>query len=279
MKMGDFNLRLISDGEIWVDGGTMFGATPKAVWRRQVKCDRRNRIRLSLNCLLIETPRKRILVDAGMGTEAAPEVRKMHSPRGIRGMRRRIQDAGLKVGDIDIVIFSHLHYDHVDGALEMAGGKIAPVFPKAEYVVQAGEWRDAFNPNEFTAGGYNERGLKALERTGRLRLIEGDVKVCPGVSAMVTGGHTARHQIVLLESRGRKAAFVADIIPMAAHLTPDHIAALDVDPLETLEFKRRFLRQAEEEEILCFFGHERERPAGYVRRGGDGYFLEAARDK
>jgi len=279
MRMGDFNLRLLNDGGFWVDGGTMFGAIPKIIWSRLVKCDDRNRIPLAINCLLVETPQKRILIEAGVGTEGARDVKHRHSFDGVKGVRSRVEEAGLQVGDIDMVIFSHLHYDHVSGVLETVGGRRVPVFPKAEYVIQAGEWRDAFNTNEFTENGYDERALAVLQQASRMRLIEGDVEVCPGVRLQVTGGHTAYHQIVMLESQGQRAAFLADLIPTAAHLPPIRITALDVNPLQTLEFKRRFLRQAVAGNILCLFGHEHDRPAGYVRHGEEGYFLEEWQDK
>jgi len=278
MLLGDFKIQLLPDGDVLVDGGTMFGAIPKTIWSRLVECDGRNRILLAMNCLLVETPEKRILIEAGAGAECAADAKRLDEFVGVKGMRRRIEDAGLKVGDIDMVIFSHLHYDHVGGVLENIGGEMIPVFPKAEYVVQAGEWRDAFNTNEFTKDGYDERALTALKEARRMRLIEGDAEICPGVRALVTGGHTAFHQIIMIESQGKKAAFLGDLIPTAAHVPLAHIMALDVSPLQALEAKRRFLRQAAAENILCFFSHERGRPAGYVRSGEGGYFLEERRD-
>jgi len=276
MKLGEFNLRLISDGVLWVDGGMMFGAAPKTVWSRLVKCDDRNRIPLALNCLLVETPQKRVLIEAGAGLDSPPEFRELYSLECVKGIGRRIEEIGLKAGDIDTVIFTHLHFDHVDGALETVGGRRAPVFPRAECIVQAGEWRDAFNTNEFTASGYNERVLTAVQQTGRLRLIEGDVEVCQGVRVWVTGGHTAHHQIVLLESQGEKAAFLGDFIPTAAHLPTLNISALDVDPLKTLAAKRLFLRRAAAERILCFFGHDKDIQAGYVRAVEGDFVLDVS---
>lgn len=279
MRVGDFEVRLINDGECRVDGGAMFGARPKTIWSRLVTSDAHNRVPLAINCLLIETPHKRILVDVGIGAGTPSEFRDLHGLTGVKGMRRRIEEAGLKVDDIDIVLFSHLHYDHVDGALETVGGRKTPVFSRAEYVIQAGEWRDAFNTNKLTAGGYNEATLKILEQTGRVRFIEGDVEVSPGVSVRVTGGHTAHHQIVIIESLGEKAVFLADLIPTAAHLQPINISALDTNFLETFNAKSRLIREAVSEKITCFFSHENDNVAGYVRRRGGGYVLEARQEK
>lgn len=276
MKIGDFNVRLIADGKFWIDGGAMFGIVPKVLWGRAAECDNENRIPLALNCLLVETPEKRIIFDAGLGAETSAKFKRIYSVTDARGMRFRLEEAGLKAEDIDMVIFSHLHFDHADGATETVGGKRAPIFPNAEYLAQAGEWRDALNANEFTAGGYNAANLEALEKSGRLRLIEGDAEVSPGIHLRVTGGHTAHHQMLLVESRGRKAASFADLIPMRAHLPLPYIMALDTEPLQTLESKRKVLRSAAEENWLCFFGHECDNAAGRVRLRNGRYIFEPA---
>jgi glyoxylase-like metal-dependent hydrolase (beta-lactamase superfamily II) len=265
LKVRDINIRLIVDGRFWLDGGSMFGIVPKALWGRLVECDEKNRMPLALNCLLIETPDKRILFDAGIGTNTSPKFNKIYNVTDVRGMRYRIEEAGLRVEDIDMVVFSHLHFDHVDGAVEVVDGKPAPVFPNAEYIAQAGEWRHAHDTNEFTAGGYSDFSFDALERTGRLRLIEGDAEIAPGVRVHVTGGHTAHHQMLMIESGGEKAACFADLIPMTAHISLPYIMALDEYPMQTLEAKRRLLRRAADEDWLCFFDHECASPAGRIR--------------
>ena len=264
MRIGEFDIRLITDGKFWLDGGSMFGIVPKNLWSRLVECDEQNRMPLALNCLLIETPDKRILFDAGIGTNTSSKFNRIYKVADVKGMRYRIEEIGLKVEDIDMVIFSHLHFDHVDGAVDVVDGTPAPVFPDAEYIVQAGEWHHARDTNEFTAGGYSDFSFEALERTGRLRLIEGDAEVIPGVKVHVTGGHTAHHQMVIIESKGEKAACFADLIPMPAHLSLPYIMALDEYPLQTLESKWLLLRQAADERWLCFFDHECDAPFGHV---------------
>ncbi len=270
-------VKLLSDGVIKFDGGTMFGLVPKVSWETRVTTDRKNRITLGLNCLLIQIAGKTILVDAGVGSKDLSfhgkderEAYGLVPSRLMKGLR----GLGLSPKEIDVVILTHLHFDHSGGCTRLdRAGNLAPTFPRARYYVQSVCWQEARNPNERCQDVYRREDFCPIEERGQLELLDGDREIFPGLSVKVTNGHARGHQIVLARYGGERIAFLGDLVPTPHHLEMAAISAFDQFPEETLERKREFLRQAEREGWLLIFAHGYEQKAGYLERRNGSTFL------
>src|SRR5439155_15503933 len=183
-----------------------------------------------------------------------------------RHLDHTLAEAGLGPEDIDIVLASHLHFDHAGGfTVRDAGGRVRPRFPRAQYVVRRGEWEDATHPNVRTRASYLLDNYVPLAEAGVLQFVDDDQTIMPGVKVRRTGGHTPYHQMVLVESGGKTAAFVADLVPTTAHLGEPWIMGYDLYPMDTLSAKNAFLEEAVQHEILVFFEHDPVIAAGYVQ--------------
>ncbi len=269
MKLGDFAIFLLSDGTFWLDGGAMFGVVPKAIWNRLNPADEANRIELGLNCLLIQTPNKNVLVDTGMGDKYDEKFKERFNVQRPEGLIGALRGVGLTPEDIDAVINTHLHFDHAGGNTRLAGGKPVPTFPRARYVMQRGEWEEAINPNERTQASYLKENLVPIQEAGLLELIEGDRELLSGVSTMVTGGHTKDHQMVLLEAGGRKALYLGDLVPTTSHIRTPYVMGYDLYPLDTMREKKRVLNEALNGHWLLIFEHDPKVGMGYLSQEGD----------
>lgn len=271
MRLGRAEISIVSDGVIRMDGGSLFGVAPKAIWSRRLRPDRKNRVAVALNCLLLRVGGKNVLVDTGVGNKHGARTRAIYQMRGGQ-LVNSLAGQGLEPADIDLVILTHLHFDHVGGCTRYrAGGRegrreLSPVFPKATHLVQAADWREATETNERTVRAYYPEDFMPLADTGQLELVDGDAELLPGLWLRRSGGHTAGHQIVYLESEGERAACFGDLIPTPEHLPLHYLTAFDLYPLDTLAAKQEFLAAAERENWLLFFGHSVERPAGRLVR-------------
>jgi len=266
VQQGKYRLSLLSDGTARFDAGAAFGVVPKALWIRRVKPDRRNRVTFGLNCLLIQGHGKNILVDTGIGPKEPLRVKEIYGFR-TSGLVRDLRGHGLTPKDIDLVILTHLHFDHCGGNTYTEGSVVsAPTFPRAKYLVQREAWDEATHPNERTTAAYHQDDFLPIFEGRRLELVDGDAEVLPGIHLLVTNGHSRGHQVVKIESAGTTALFSGDLIPTPHHLPLPYIAAFDLFPLESMERKRELLAQAEEERWLLVFGHGHEVKAGYLQR-------------
>ncbi|MBI3272601.1 MAG: MBL fold metallo-hydrolase [Planctomycetes bacterium] len=275
MNFGDFHLASLSDGVFRLDGGAMFGIVPKPLWKKRAPPDRLNRITLGLRPLLIRTGTKNILVDTGIGAKDDLKFRRMFAVRQQEHLTASLAAEGLAPQDVDLVILTHLHFDHTGGStLPGPDGSAIPAFPRARYVVQRGEWEDALHPTERSRASYLPPNFLPLQERGLVDFVEGDVEVAPGVRVLVTGGHTRHHQAVLVESAGRKAIYFGDLIPTTAHVDLPYIMGYDLDPLQTLLKKKELVPRAAQEGWLCFFEHDAARPAGFIRYEGKRATLE-----
>ncbi len=263
MRVGNVEIYIVSDGTFRMDGGAVFGLVPKVLWEKIITPDELNRVPMSLNCLLIISEGKRILVDTGMGDKLSPKEREIFSLYGERRLLRSLEELGFSPEDIDIVINTHLHSDHCGGNTMAADGETIPTFPRAEYWIQRLEWADAAFPNERTRATYLAPNFIPLWERGKVRLLYGDTRVTSEVRCIVTRGHTRAHQSVLIESRGEKALYLGDLAPWAINMERlAWIPAFDVEPLETIETRRRIQQWATEEKALLFFEHDPFFPAG-----------------
>jgi glyoxylase-like metal-dependent hydrolase (beta-lactamase superfamily II) len=265
MTFGDLELTPLLDGFFRLDGGAMFGVVPKPLWERRAAPDEKNRIRLGLRPLLVRGAQT-MIIDAGIGDKMDPKSCEIYGIDRATELDASLAAAGLAAGDIDIVLASHLHFDHAGGfTARDASGALRPRFPNARYVVRTAEWEDATHPHERNRASYLPENFVPLMEAGVLELVPGDAEIMPGVRVVRTGGHTMHHQIVFIESGGRTAVFAADLIPTAAHVNGPWIMAYDLYPMDTLSFKRSFVRDAVAGGYLVFFEHDPILAAGYLR--------------
>ena len=272
IPFGDLELSILSDGLFALDGGAMFGVIPKPLWEKKSVPDDRNRITMAMNPLLIRGART-MLVDAGSGDKMSAKQAEIYRFDREFNLQHSLAAAGVTPDSIDVVLATHLHFDHAGGfTVREPDGTFRPRFPRAQYVVRRGEFEDAMNPNERTRGSYFLENYKPLADARVLQLVESDSTIMPGVRVRRTGGHTPHHQMVVIEAGSRTAVFAADLLPTTAHLPEVWIMGYDVLPLDTLDFKRAFLREAIEREYLIIFEHDPDVAAGYIReRDGKRY--------
>jgi methylmalonyl-CoA epimerase len=270
IPLGDIEIVTVSDGFFYLDGGAMFGVIPKTFWETKAPPDERNRIRMAMRCLLVRGART-MLIDAGSGDKMTEKQANIYGLERDVNLSHSLSAAGVSADAIDLVLATHLHFDHAGGFTERrADGAIRPRFSRAQYVIRRGEWEDAMHPNERTKGSYFLENYEPLAAHNVLQLVDADATIMPGVRVRRTGGHTMHHQMVLIESGGKTAVFVADLLPTAAHLPEVWIMGYDLFPLDTLTFKRAFLREAVEREYLIIFEHDPNIAAGYIRERKDG---------
>lgn len=264
MKLGDLEFHIIRDGHVLLDGGAMFGVVPKPLWEKKSAPDARNRITLSMNCLLIHAGGKRILVETGAGGKMDAKLRDIY---GLDGplLTSGLEKFGVKPEQIDIVINTHLHFDHCGGNTRAERDKIVPVFPNARYYVQRGEFDHAVHPNERDHASYFRENYEPIASAKMFTLLDGDSVVVPGVEVVVVPGHTAHMQCVKLSGGGQTAFFLADLVPTTAHLPVAWIMGYDLYPVTTLENKKRWIPQMVKDGWLALFAHDPRVPAAYLR--------------
>jgi glyoxylase-like metal-dependent hydrolase (beta-lactamase superfamily II) len=264
LTLGDFELIAVSDGIYHLDGGAFFGVVPKVLWERKVKADDKNRVPTGLDSVVVRTGDHTVLIETGIGNKLPERMAKVY------GMPAQLLDnlaaAGISPEDIDVVINSHLHFDHCGWNTVRHGGGIAPTFPKAKYYVQKGEWQHA-HQQERDAVSYFSENYDPLVESGQMTLLTGDHEIVPGVSVQVFPGHTHDMQAIMVKSGGQTACYISDLIPTSAHLELNWVMAFDLYPLETVESRKRYYDRAIPEKWLTMFTHDPNLPWAYVERG------------
>lgn len=269
VAIGDIEVIRLLDGTFRVDGGAMFGVVPKTLWAKRAVPDRENRITLALNCFLIRTPETTLLLDTGVGPDVDRRYVDFYSFERDLGLFGVLAELRLGPEDIDIIVNSHLHFDHCGGnTLRTAEGRWVPAFPKARYVVQRGEWEQALHPVERDKPSYLPARLKPLGSPGTLSLVEGDAPVAPGVEAVLVPGHTAFHQGLKVVSGGRTFFYLGDSVPTVAHIDLPYIMSYDLYPVDTFNNKKALLARAAEEGWVVAFSHDLSHPFGTLQRSG-----------
>jgi methylmalonyl-CoA epimerase len=265
MAVGDLQLSALHDGPFRLDGGAMFGVVPRPLWEKKAPPDDRHRIQLAMRPLLVEASWGRMLIDCGVGEKMSAKDRDIYALDRSRTLDDALAGVNLSSDSIEIALASHLHWDHFGGATMRMGGALQPRFPKAKYVIRSAEWEDATHPHERNRASYLQDDFVPLKDAGVVEFFEGDQEIRPGVRVVRSGGHTGQHQVIFIESGGRTAVFVADMIPTAAHLENAWVMGYDLFPMDTLAFKRQFIRDAIDREYLIFFEHDPLIAAGYIR--------------
>jgi glyoxylase-like metal-dependent hydrolase (beta-lactamase superfamily II) len=269
LTLGDFALNILSDGTYPADGGAFFGVVPKVMWSRKVAADERNYISAGLNSLLIRTGNETVLVETGIGNKLSERMIKFYGQPA--KLLENLARAGIAPEDIDIVINTHLHFDHCGwNTICDKNGKIIPTFPRAKYYAPEGEWQYSRRPSERDAISYISENYDPLVSSGQMILLKGGEQVVPGISVQTMPGHTAHMQAVMIESGGKKACYISDLIPTTAHIDLTWGMAFDLYPLQTIESKKQYYAQAMAEKWLTVFTHDPETPWAYIQNGDAG---------
>lgn len=280
--VGSLRVHALQAGLLQLDGGAMFGVVPKTLWERKIPADAKNRIPLGMRCLLVEHPDALVLIDNGIGNKETDKFHAIYdvenSPIGSAGptqLESALAEAGFSPADVTMVINSHLHFDHAGGNTKRdEGGAITPSFPNATYFVRRGEWEWAHRSNERTSPSYFAHNFDPLREAGRLELIDNDAELLSGIQLRHTPGHTPHHQGILVTSGLERLFYVADLAPTASHVPLPWIMGYDVEPLVTLESKRRLWAEAAAEHWTVMFEHDSVNAFGRIVAEGKGYICE-----
>jgi glyoxylase-like metal-dependent hydrolase (beta-lactamase superfamily II) len=248
-QLGEFRCHLLEGGLQRLDGGAMFGVVPKPLWSRRIVPDERNRILLSMRCLLVEHPEGLVLIDTALGDKEDAKFLDIYGVEnsgapGPTWIEDALREAGHQPADVRWVINTHLHFDHAGGNTLRDGTGVRLAFPNATYIVQRNELQFARHTNERTRASYMPANYEPIADAGRWRLLDGDTEILPGIRARITPGHIPWHQSILVKSDGETAVFLGDVIPTHHHLPLPWIMGYDLEPLRTLESKRALLAEA-----------------------------------
>jgi len=282
LKIGALTVHAIQAGGQKLDGGAMFGVVPKPLWEKRIPADERNRIQLGMRCLLVEHPSGLILIDTGAGNKEEARFKDIYGIENEGGSRMTLLEDGLasvgvRPSDVVLVINTHLHFDHAGGNTRLRpDGQLEISFPNATYIIKRGEYEYATHPNERTAASYFDRNYTPLEAANKIEFVSREKEIVKGIRVIPTPGHTPFHQSILIESAGERAFYLGDLVPTQAHLPLPWIMGYDVEPLVTLETKRRILKQAVDENWLVIFEHDASVGWGRIEHDGKVYRLKDA---
>lgn len=261
--LGDFELISLSDGVYHLDGGSYFGVVPKTLWSRKLPADDKNLVPSGLNSVLVRTGEKNILIETGIGNKLSEKMAQIYGQPA--GLLESLHAAGLAPEDIDMVIDSHLHFDHCGWNTVRRNGSIAATFPRAKYYAQEGEWKHA-HENQRDGVSYFTGNYDPLVESGQMQLLRGNAEIAPGISVEIYPGHTRDLQAIMVRSGGRTACYISDLIPTSNHLDLNWVMAYDLYPVESIESRKRFYARSIPERWLVMFTHDHEIPWGYLEK-------------
>ena len=256
MTLGDVRITSVRAGSYWWDGGGMFGVVPKTMWSRHCAADEQNRVEAGFNCFVVETGEHKILIDTGGGVRHADREKERMRMPDPPVLEEELARHGFEAASIDMVINTHLHWDHCCGNTVDEGSVVRAALPNARYVTQRGELEHAREQHPRDAVSYRAVNYEPLLESGQMRLLDGDGEVAPGVEVRVAPGHNRNMMVVLVRSRGETWCHLSDLAPFAAHVSPTWVAAFDLYPMETIATKQGLLKRAADEGWWCSFGHD-----------------------
>jgi glyoxylase-like metal-dependent hydrolase (beta-lactamase superfamily II) len=265
--LGEFELTVLSDGTYFLDGGAMFGVVPKPMWERRAPADALNRILLGTNTVVVRTGKHTVVIETGIGNKLAPKMAEIFEAK--QQLPLAFAEAGIAPGEVDIVINSHLHFDHCGWNTTLTpDGTIVPTFPNARYFAHRGEVEHGHLQLERDAVSYISENYDPLVESGQMTLVDGGpgsvTEIVPGVSVEVYPGHTSQLMAVHLESGRHRACYISDLIPTSAHLDPTWVMGYDLDPVTCIAQRKRFYSRAIPERWLVLFTHDHHVPMGFV---------------
>jgi glyoxylase-like metal-dependent hydrolase (beta-lactamase superfamily II) len=271
--LGDLDLTILTDGTYLLDGGAMFGVVPKPLWEKRAPANERNQILLGTNTVVVRTGKHTVVIETGIGNKLPEKQRGIFDARQL--LLQSFDAAHIKPEEVDIVINTHLHFDHCGwNTTQREDGSIVATFPNARYFAHRGEVEHGHLQLERDAVSYISENYDPLIASGQMTLLElpggGQTEIVPGVSVEVFPGHTAQMMAVMLDSGGRRACYISDLMPTSAHLDVTWVMGYDLDPLTCIEQRKRFLSRAIPERWLVLFTHDHHHPLGYVEWGAKG---------
>ncbi len=258
MHLGDIEIRYLDGGSFRLDGGAMFGVVPKVFWDKKSPPDEKNRIHLRANSLLVRAHGKTIIIETGNGTKWDAKQRGIYAIQEGDPLVDSLAAHGVQPRDVDLVINTHLHFDHAGGNTRIENGRAVPTFPRARYVVQRAELAHAAFPSERDRASYFPDNFLPITEAGLWDLTDGDQEILPGINAARIPGHNADIQAMVLTGGGKTLAFVADLLPTRHHIPLPWIMAYDLYPMQTLETKRSWVPRMARENWIVVFGHDPE---------------------
>jgi glyoxylase-like metal-dependent hydrolase (beta-lactamase superfamily II) len=273
VTLGDFELTSVSDGNYYGDGGAFFGVVPKVLWQKKIQADDRNRIPVGLNSVLVRTGKQNVLIETGIGNKLSEKAKKIWDNE--EKLLKNLGTTGLAPEDIDVVINSHLHFDHCGWNTIYKNGVAVATFPKAKYYAPKGEWEHGSLQLERDRVSYISDNYDPLIRSGQMQLTRGGEEIVPGITVVPYPGHTRHMQAVVLRSGGQTACYISDLLPTTWHLDVTWVMAYDLFPLEVIENRKRYYQTALAEDWLTMFTHDPEIPWARLARSGDKIVLQS----
>ena len=266
---GGTRISLVQAGTFRSDAGALFGPVPRLLWDKLVtdEIDHDHRLLQALNCLLVETPAGRVLIETGIGERVTDKVREMRAYEG-KPIVQAMEDAGFEPASVDLVVMSHLHFDHAGGLLRADGSK---AFPRASIVAQRAEWEIALGDNSRIVASYDQPELRLVREWGAAGSVDGEKELLPGVSVVMTGGHSKGHQAIVVRGKDRALAFFGDLGMRPWSANPRWITSFDDFPLDSVEVKGELFARAAEEQWLIALSHEPLTPVGRLTPDRDRY--------
>lgn len=279
-RIGDFDLAVVSDGYMRLDGGAVMGLVPRVLWEPVIwteRIDAEHRIPLALNCLVVRRGDMVLVIDTGLGGKLTGAARERMFPGDSGHLVRELAALGIEPGDVTHVANTHLHADHCGGNTVRAGEEVLPAFPRARYFIERGEFDAAMHPNERTKGTYFAENFEPLAASGQLELVDGEREIADGITFVPAPGHTADHAVVAITSGGETALYTGDLAHHAVQFErPAWIPAFDVLPLVSLETKKRFIERAIRDRALIVSTHNEYPGAGRMGMVDGRYRFEPA---
>jgi glyoxylase-like metal-dependent hydrolase (beta-lactamase superfamily II) len=271
--LGDFELTVCTDGTYKLDGGAMFGVVPKPLWVKRAAADDQNRILLGLNTVVVRTGKQTVLIETGIGNKQSAKMREIQCNQEL--LPRSLAAAGIRPEEVDVVINTHLHFDHCGWNTTLhADGSVTPTFPNARYFAHRGEVEHGHLQLDRDRVSYLSPNYDPLIESGQMTLLDTDgikatPEICPGISVELFPGHTAQLMAVHIESKAaggavQHACYVSDLIPTSAHLDPTWVMGYDLDPVECIAQRKRFYQRAIPENWLVLFTHDHETPMARI---------------
>lgn len=249
-------VQIIDTGFFKLDGGAMFGVVPKTLWNKHNPADERNLCTWAMRCLLVEIGNRLVLVDTGLGTKQDERFFSFYEPHGDDSLSKSIRRAGYSESDITDVLLTHLHFDHVGGAVRRSSNGLEPTFPRATYWSHSAHWHWATHPNPREKASFLKENIEPLQESGQLQFLDKNDFALPGLEMILVDGHTEKMALPVLQVGNQTIAYVADLIPSAAHIALPWIMSYDVRPLLTMEEKERLLQRAVAENWILVFEHD-----------------------
>jgi glyoxylase-like metal-dependent hydrolase (beta-lactamase superfamily II) len=270
MRLGDFELHLLVAARMKFDGGLVFGVVPKVVWERYKPADERNLVEMACVGMIVRQNGKVILCETGIGTKLDEKRARQVELREPEGALLALKRLGIRPEEVDVVLSTHLHWDHAGGYTRRSeGGRVEVTFPRAKHFVQRTEWDFALDCDPRSKAAYLAEDFVPVADAGLVEFVEGDAEILPGVELRLTGGHTPGNQVVIFRAGDVAAAMTGDLIGTRPHLRRAWNSGGDLDVVRALQEKGRLLDEAAARRWLLVLGHETEEPAGYVTADGD----------